>query len=377
MRGFQISAVDPASGARAGHLELGHGTVDTPAFMPVGSAGSVKGLTPRQIAETGTQIILVNAYHLLLRPGPERIEELGGIHAFCGWPGPVLSDSGGYQLHSMAKLVRIADEGVEFRSHLDGSKWSLTPEKMIEVQERLGVDIAMVLDHCVTLPSDRQVVREAVDRTSLWARRSAAARRREDQALFGIVQGGVALTERRRSAEEIAAIGFDGYAVGGLLVGEPKAETYATAAATIRWLPADRPRYFMGAGAPADLVQLVGMGFDLFDCVLPTRNARNGQLFTSRGKLVIRNAAYARDRGPIDDRCSCYTCRHFSRAYLRHLLICREPLSVTLLTLHNLHFYQRLMARMREAVEEGGFSAFATRFLAVGGVQSKEEGCST
>ncbi len=377
MRGFRISAVDPASEARAGHLELGHGTVDTPAFMPVGSAGSVKGLTPRQIAETGTQIILVNAYHLLLRPGPERIEELGGIHAFCGWPGPVLSDSGGYQLHSMAKLVKIADEGVEFRSHLDGSKWRLTPEKMVEVQERLGVDIAMVLDHCVTLPCDPRMVREAVDRTSLWARRSLAARRREDQALFGIVQGGVALAERQRSAEEITALGFDGYAVGGLSVGESKAETYATAAATIRWLPADRPRYFMGAGAPADLVQLVGMGFDLFDCVLPTRNARNGQLFTSRGKLVIRNAAHAEDRGPIDDRCSCYTCQHFSRAYLRHLLICKEPLSVTLLTLHNLHFYQRLMARIREAVRAGTFSAFATRFLAVEGAQSKEEGCST
>jgi len=376
MRGFRISAVDPASGARAGRLELGHGTVDTPAFMPVGSAGSVKGLTPRQIAETGTQIILVNAYHLLLRPGPERIEELGGIHAFCGWPGPVLSDSGGYQLHSMAKLVRIADEGVEFRSHLDGSKWSLTPEKMIEVQERLGVDIAMVLDHCVTLPCDPRMVREAVERTSLWARRSLAARRREDQALFGIVQGGVTLTERQRSAEAITALGFDGFAVGGLLVGEAKSETYATAAATIRWLPADRPRDFMGAGAPADLIQLVGMGFDLFDCVLPTRNARNGQLFTSRGRLVIRNAAHAEDRGPIDDRCSCYTCRHFSRAYLRHLLICREPLSVTLLTLHNLHFYQGLMARIREAVRAGTFSVFAARFLAIEGAQPKEEGCS-
>ncbi len=373
---FRVTAVDSQSGARAGRLELGHGIVNTPAFMPVASGGSVKGLTPQQLAETGTEMILVNAYHLLLRPGPATIVAVGGVHRFCGWENPVLSDSGGYQLHSMAKLVRIDDQGVEFRSHVDGAKWEVTPETMIEVQEQLGVDIAMVLDHCLSLPSEEEKISQAVRRTSLWARRSAAARRRPDQAVFGIVQGGVNLSERRRSAADITSVDFDGFAVGGLLVGEPKYLTYETAAATAAWLPRDHPRYFMGAGAPEDLIDLVGFGFDLFDCVLPTRNARNGQLFTSRGRIVISHAAHARAEEPVDAACSCYTCTHFTRAYLRHLVLSREPLAVTLLTLHNVYFYQALMRQAREAIRAGRFSAFARGFLAEAGNRPGEESCS-
>ena len=327
--------------------------------MPVATHGSVKGLTPLQIEEAGAEMILANAYHLWLRPGCDVIDTMGGLHRFAGWKAPILTDSGGYQVFSLAALARVTDEGVTFRSHIDGSAHALTPEDVIRAQERLGSDIAMILDECPPGDADRATVVAATERTARWAARAVNARSRADQAVFGIVQGGTHLDLRQESARAMVALGFDGYALGGLSVGEPRPDTWRVAAATTPHLPVDQPRYFMGAGTPTDLVRLVAAGVDMFDCVLPTRLARNGTLFTSQGSLVIRHARHVADPRPVDEECECYTCRHFSRAYLRHLLMAREPLAVTLNTLHNVTYYQSLMRRMRSAIANDTFASFA------------------
>ena len=359
MIGFRVLRQAPGSAARLGSLSLAHGEVATPAFMPVGTRGSVKGLTPAQLHETGTEIVLGNAYHLSLRPGSATIAALGGLHRFMGWDAPILTDSGGYQLFSLAALARASDEGISFRSHLDGSAHVVTPESIVRVQEELGSDVAMILDECLAAGATRAALERAAERTASWAARAAAVRTRKDQALFGIVQGGTDLALRRQCVDAMVALAFDGYAIGGLAVGEPRETTWAVAALTAAQLPGDRPRYFMGGGTPEDLVRLVAAGVDLFDCVFPTRHARNGTLFTSSGPVVLRHACCAADPAAVDAACPCYTCRRFSRAYLRHLLMAREPLGVTLNTIHNVTHYQRLMADMRNAIANGTFATFA------------------
>ena len=370
MIGFRLVHQAAGTRARVGSLTLAHGEVATPAFMPVATHGSVKGLTPRELRRCGVQMLLANAYHLWLRPGCEVIAGLGGLHRFTGWDGPILTDSGGYQIFSLAALARVTDEGVRFRSHLDGSAHLITPEDMIGAQERLGSDVAMILDECPPGDASRERVAAAAERTARWAQRTVAARSRADQAVFGIVQGGTDLALRAESARAMIALGFDGYALGGLSVGEPRPQTWAVAAATAPLLPGDRPRYFMGAGTPADLVALVAAGIDLFDCVVPTRHARNGTLFTREGVRVIRHARYAADPLPPDEECACYTCAHFSRAYLRHLFMAREPLAVTLNTIHNVTHYQNLMREVRAAIAAGTFADFAATVL---GTRGEEE----
>lgn len=357
MIGFQVLHEERGSAARTGRLSLPHGDVSTPAFMPVATHGSLKGLTPREIDETGAEMILSNAYHLWVRPGSKLIADLGGLHQFMGWERPILTDSGGYQIFSLGPLVKVTDDGVSFRSYLDGSAHFLTPEDVVGIQEDLGSDIAMVLDECPPGQADVAVARAAMERTTAWAQRAVTCRQRTDQALFGIVQGGTDVALRAESVQALVDLPFEGYAIGGLSVGEPRTETRAVAAATAQMLPQDRPRYFMGAGTPADLVDLVACGIDMFDCVLPTRHARNGTLFTSTGAVVIRNACHTDDSRPVDSDCDCYTCTHFSRAYLRHLAMAREPLAVTLNTMHNVTYYQRLMRRIREAIASDTFAA--------------------
>ncbi len=360
---FEIRSV--AGAARSGVLRTPHGAVDTPAFMPVGTCGAVKSLTPAQLAETGTQIVLANTYHLLLRPGPDIIGALGGLHRFMGWRGAVLTDSGGFQVFSLADLRRIDDDGVAFRSHLDGTPIRLTPEYAIEIQNRLGADIIMALDECPPLPSEPAAVAAAVRRTVAWARRCRAAHRRPDQALYAIVQGGLDRNLRRACLAELAALDFDGYALGGLSVGEPPAEMHALLAELGPALPADRPRYLMGVGTPRDLVHAVAAGIDQFDCVLPTRNGRKGYAFTSVGVRRLRNAAHRLADEPLDPACDCYTCRTFSRAYLRHLLLAGETLGGTLVSLHNVAFYQTWLRQMRAAIAAGTFESW--RRAALGG----------
>jgi queuine tRNA-ribosyltransferase len=359
-RGFEVLR-QVESGARRGRLTTAHGVVETPAFMPVATHGAVKGVAPWQLEELGATIVLSNAYHLAQRPGIDVVRDLGGVHALLAWPGPILTDSGGFQLFSLAALLRVDDDGVEYRSHVDGRRGRFTPEDAIAVQEALGVDVAMCLDECVPAGVPAARVEEAVRRTSAWAARCRAARRRDATAVFGIVQGGIDLALRARSAAEVVALDFDGYAVGGLCVGETVEETRATAAATVAHLPVTRPRYLMGMGTPRDLLTFVGMGYDLFDCVLPTRNGRNGMLFTREGKLSIRNARFAADPRPVDDACACPTCRRFSRGALRHLLMTGEMLGAQLASLHNLHFYLHLMREIREALVEGTFPERAAR----------------
>jgi queuine tRNA-ribosyltransferase len=347
-------------GARLGRLVTAHGEVETPAFMPVATHGAVRGVAPRELGEVGATIVLANAYHLALRPGVEVVSALGGLHALMGWDGPILTDSGGFQIMSLGDLVRVDDEGMRYRSHVDGSPGVLTPERAIEVQEALGVDVGMSLDECVPAAATPAALERAVARTSAWAARGQRARRRAATAVFGIVQGGSDVALRRASAADVVGLGFDGYAVGGLSVGEAPEETARTAATTVALLPPDRPRYLMGMGTPRDLLRFAAMGYDLFDCVLPTRNGRNGTLFTRHGKLMIRNAAHARDPRPVDDGCACYTCARFSRGALRHLVMAREMLGARLATLHNLHFYLHLMQEMRADLREGTFPARAT-----------------
>jgi queuine tRNA-ribosyltransferase len=361
---FVVTQQDSHTHARLGCFHTPHGTVTTPAFMPVATQGTVKAVTPRELREIGTEIILANAYHLYLRPGVALVEQAGGLHRFMGWDEPILTDSGGYQVFSLRTLCRVTEEGVQFRSHLDGSRHFLTPEAVVSLQERLGVDVAMVLDDCVPGRASYAEAMQAHRLTLRWAERALAAKTRQDQALFAIVQGGVFPDLREASARAVVALDFPGYAVGGLSVGEDPGVTCTLAAHTVQFLPQDRPRYFMGVGTPEQLVRYVALGFDLFDCVLPTRNGRNGTLFTRAGKINIRRAVYATDSRPVEEDCACYTCRHFSRAYLRHLAVAGEILSAKLNTLHNLYFYQRLMREIRDAVAAGQFAAFARPFLA-------------
>ncbi|MBC7343204.1 MAG: tRNA guanosine(34) transglycosylase Tgt [Clostridia bacterium] len=360
---FRIVARSSTTRARAGRLLLPHGEVSTPVFMPVGTQGTVKAMTPEELKAIGAKMILSNTYHLFLRPGPKVIGGAGGLHTFMHWDYPILTDSGGFQVMSLGGLREISDEGVLFRSHIDGSSHFFTPEKAIEVQEILGSDIAMAFDQCPPYPCDWAQVEKAVVRTSLWAERCQLAHHRSDQSLFGIVQGGTYLDLRARSAEAIVSIGFSGYAIGGLSVGEPKELMYEVLDFTVPLLPDDRPRYLMGVGSPDALIEGVKLGIDMFDCVLPTRIARNGTVFTTFGKLVIRNARYAEDFRPLDPECECYTCRHFSRAYIRHLIKANEILGMRLTTLHNLFFILRLMERLRQAIVEDNLEPFADQFL--------------
>ena len=361
---FEILARDP-TGARLGRLTTPRGVIDTPVFMPVGTAATVKGLTQQQLEELGVQILLGNTYHLYLRPGHELIRQMGGLHRFMSWPRPILTDSGGYQVFSLSELRRISDEGVRFRSHLDGTEHLLTPEKAAEIQMALGSDIFMVLDECIELPADRETTQRAARRTTAWAERSRDyfAQRGDPakQMQFGIVQGGGFEDLRRESADELVALDFPGYAVGGLAVGEPHHVTCEMTAAATGRLPQEKPRYLMGVGYPEDIPDYVMRGIDMMDCVLPTRNARNGMLFTSKGRLNIKNAPNAADSGPIDENCACPVCLRYSRAYLRHLYMAHEILAAVLNTTHNLYFYLDLMRRIRAAIAQGTLAEFAVQ----------------
>jgi len=367
---FELIAGDAHSRARAGLIHTSHGLVPTPAFIPVGTQATVKALTPRDLREVGASIVLANTYHLYLRPSPEVIVRLGGLHHFMGWDGPLLTDSGGFQLFSLTGLREVDADGVTFRSHLDGSTHRLTPEKVIAVQEQLGADIIMCLDECPE-PMDRAYNEEALARTHAWAARCRQAQTRGDQALFGIVQGGIFPDLRRASAEYIAGLDFPGYGIGGLSVGEPKEKMHEMLEVTVDCLPADRPRHLLGVGSPQDLFECVTRGVDMFDCVLPTRIARNGAVLTPTGRLNLRNAGYTDDPAPIVEGCACYTCQNFSRAYLRHLIKAGEIVGLHLTTLHNLHFTLDLMRRMREAILAGTFSKLRGEFLA--GHEATEE----
>lgn len=362
---FTVHARDGRTAARAGTVTVRGRSFSTPAFMPVGTAASVKGALPRDVKEAGVSVLLCNTYHLHLRPGEAVVEKVGGLHRFMGWDGAILTDSGGFQVFSLASLVSVDDEGVTFQSHLDGDRVRLDPEGVVRIQERLGTDIAMVLDHCVQYPATHDEAKGAAERTAKWAERSLEARLPgpDQPALFGIVQGGAFRDLRERSARQIASLGFDGIAIGGLSVGEGKEVMREVLQYTTPLLPKERPRYLMGVGAPDDLLDAVALGVDLFDCVLPTRNARNATLFTSSGVLKLRNAALKNDDGPPDPACACPLCSRFSRAYLRHLFNAGEMLGPILATMHNLHFYQELMKGIREAIEADAYDAFRLAFL--------------
>jgi len=396
---FEVIARDPNSRARAGLLYTPHGVVETPAFMPVGTAGSVKAMAQEQLEQIGVEMLLANTYHLYLRPGHEIIRAHGGLHRFMSWPHPILTDSGGFQVMSLKGLGRVTEDGVWFRSHLDGSSHFLSPERAVEIQLALGADIIMILDECVEYPASYETTKRATQLTSRWGRRAKdcyleQAERIADcpeeetrnsrfetesagrvsnfefrvsssgqssivnrqSSIFGIVQGGVDIALRKESAEQMVEIGFAGYALGGLSVGEPKRETYDVVESTAELLPQDRPRYLMGVGTPEDLVECVARGIDMMDCVMPTRNARNGTVFTSEGKVVVKNARYARDEGPLDPACGCSVCRRYSRAYVRHLFNAGEMLGATLATHHNLHFYLDTMRKIRHAIASGGYN---------------------
>jgi queuine tRNA-ribosyltransferase len=360
---FTVSATDGA--ARRGRLETAHGAIDTPAFMPVGTAATVKAMTPEAVFETGAQIILGNTYHLMLRPSAERVAKLGGLHKFMNWPGPILTDSGGFQVMSLSQLNKVTEAGVSFQSHIDGAKYDLTPERSIEIQHLLDSTITMQLDECVKLPADDKRVSDAMQLSLRWAERCKAAfKLRDGYGLFGIVQGGTNGALREESAKGLISTGFDGYAVGGLAVGETQAEMFATLDVTTPHLPQDRPRYLMGVGKPSDLVGAVQRGIDMFDCVMPTRSGRNGQAFTRRGTINIRNARHAEDPRPIDEHCRCPACRSYSRAYVHHLVRSDEILGSMLMTAHNLTYYQDVMQGLRAAIAEGRLEAFAAAFHA-------------
>ncbi len=361
---FEVTARSGA--ARRGRLSLRRGTVETPVFMPVGTYGTVKAMTPEELSGLGAQIVLGNTFHLMLRPGTDVVRAHGGLHGFMHWPGPILTDSGGFQVFSLAELRKLTEEGVRFRSPVNGDPVFLSPEISMQVQAALDSDVVMVFDECPPYPATEAEARRSMELSMRWARRSRDAFRELENpnALFGIVQGGTHLPLRIESAAALREIGFDGYAVGGLAVGEPAEERNAVLDALEPHLPGDRPRYLMGVGTPADIVQAVARGIDMFDCVMPTRNARNGHLFTSQGVVKIRNAAHHDDTGPLDPACACYTCRNYSRAYLRHLDRCNEILGARLNTIHNLGYYLSLMARIRAAIEAGTFGRFAAEFLA-------------
>ncbi|MBI5014503.1 MAG: tRNA guanosine(34) transglycosylase Tgt [Deltaproteobacteria bacterium] len=361
MPDFDLIAEDP-SGARRGRLRLVHGTVETPAFMPVGTQATVKAMTPEELEALGAEIILSNTYHLYLRPGHETIRELGGLHRFMNWHRPILTDSGGFQVFSLAGLRKIDPDGVTFQSHLDGSRHRLTPEKVVEIQEALGSDVMMCLDECPPHPSSRDYLERSLELSNRWAARSLECRTHPELALFAILQGGMHLDLRRRAAEFLSSYPFDGFAVGGLSVGEGQETMLETLAGTAPHMPRQKPRYLMGVGTPLDIVEAVALGIDLFDCVLPTRTARNGMVFTSQGKIAIKHARFGRDPRPLDEACDCHTCRNYSRAYLRHLFKSREILASRLNTLHNLTYYSNLMRRIRAAVEAGRFVQFLREF---------------
>jgi queuine tRNA-ribosyltransferase len=409
---FEVIAQDRTTRARVGRLHTAHGVVETPVFMPVGTAATVKGMTQGTLEDLGVELLLANTYHLYLRPGHEVIREMGGLHRFMGWPHPILTDSGGFQVMSLKGLGRVTEDGVWFRSHLDGSSHFLSPERAVEIQLALGADIIMALDECVEYPASHEALRRAVRLTGKWAARckqyfekqesevrspatgkdgrdsglgvrdsgvcppptlssqnsapstASPEPRTPNSALFGIVQGGTDLALRRESAEELLGIGFDGYALGGLSVGEPKSETYDVAESTAELLPRDQPRYLMGVGTPEDLVECAARGIDMFDCVMPTRNARNGCVFTSEGRLVIKNAQYARDDRPLDPACECAVCRRYSRAYMRHLFTAGEMLAGILATHHNLYFYLDTLRKIRQAIQFGHYEAFRSRVRA-------------
>ena len=373
--GFGFTLLQTDGGARRGEVRTPHGVIQTPTFMPVGTRGAVKALTQRDLLDLDAEIILGNTYHLYLKPGDDLIARAGGLHAFIGWDRPILTDSGGYQVFSLASMRRIREEGAEFRSHLDGSFHLLTPEKATDIQAQLGSDIAMVLDECIASTAQADGAREAMLRSARWARRARERLLRlrdrdadgvtvsnSGQAQFGIIQGGIHPALRTESVQATVEVGFEAYAIGGLSVGEPADVMYGVVEHTAPLLPHDRPRYLMGTGMPDDLIECVARGIDMFDCVLPTRNSRNGQLLTSRGPLVIKNARYAEDPGPPDPGCGCYTCGHFSRAYLRHLYIAGEMTAATLNSLHNLYFYLDTMRRIREAIVFGTFEQLRQEF---------------
>ncbi len=362
---FTLHHQDAGTRGRLGTVTTPHGEIRTPAFMPVGTQASVKAVSPEEVRETGAEIVLANTYHLYLRPGHELIRDLGGLHRFMHWEGPILTDSGGYQVFSHSALRKIHEEGVTFQSHIDGSRHRITPEFAIEIQEALGADIIMAFDECTPYPATEDYARQSMELTLRWAKRCRDRKSRSDQALFGIIQGGMYPDLRVRCAEELVKIGFDGYAVGGLSVGETKPMLYEMLEVTEPHMPEDAPRYLMGVGKPEDLVEGVCRGIDLFDCVMPTRNARNGFLFTRQGRLVIKNAAHTRAEIPIDPECGCYTCRNYSRAYLRHLFMAGEILAMRLNTIHNITFYQDLMQEIRQAVEEDRLGKFRQDFYKV------------
>jgi queuine tRNA-ribosyltransferase len=361
---YELLKVCRQSGARLGRLHTPHGTIETPIFMPVGTQATVKTMSPEELIEMEAQIILSNTYHLFLRPGHELIAEAGGLHSFMNWPRPILTDSGGFQVFSLSNLRKITEEGVAFRSHLSGEKLFLSPEKAMEIQNSLGADIMMAFDECAPFSAERKYVEDSVSLTYRWAKRCKAAHQRtEDQALFGIVQGGMHADLRKQSAEQLTELDFPGYGIGGLSVGEPKELMYEMLTCTIPHLPVDKARYLMGVGSPDALIEGSILGVDMYDCVLPTRIARNGTTMTSQGRLVVRNAGFARDFGPLDPACDCYTCRNYSRAYLRHLIKTEETLGIRLTTYHNLYFLLNLMAQIRQAIKEDRLLDFRKEFM--------------
>ncbi len=361
---FSVVKQCTSSRARLGELVTDHGTLETPVFMPVGTLGAVKGVSPEEARDSGVEIILANTYHLYLRPGHALIERLGGLHRFMNWPGPILTDSGGFQTLSLSKLRTISPEGVTFRSHLDGSIHFLGPDKAMEIQGSLGSDIAMTLDECTRAGADRDYVRNSIRLTEQWAQRCLEQKKNNSQALFGIVQGGVYPDLREVSARGLVSLDLDGYAIGGLAIGEDTHTREEIVRLTREFLPDEKPAYLMGVGTPEDIIEAVKMGLDMFDCVLPTRNARNGMLFTNTGKLIIKNSQYAEDDSPIEQCCGCYTCSHYSRAYLRHLYLSKEILASRLNTIHNLYYYSHLLSGIREAIMEDRLAEFSRNFYA-------------
>ncbi|MBI4972187.1 MAG: tRNA guanosine(34) transglycosylase Tgt [Candidatus Omnitrophica bacterium] len=368
---FKLIKQEKNTKARLGKLLTAHGEIDTPCFMPVGTQGTVKTLSPQDLKESSAQIILANAYHLFLRPGVEVIKKLGGLHKFISWDSPILTDSGGYQIFSLAFLRKVTDDGVEFQSHIDGLKHFITPEDVIRMQKDLAADILMPLDECVHYPSAKDSAEVAMQRTVDWARRSKKVTKspshqvtgESKQLLFGIVQGATYEDLRKECAERLLEIGFDGYALGGVSVGEPKNLRYNIVNFTVAQLPVEQPRYLMGVGLPEDIIEAVGQGLDMFDCVVPTRYGRNGTAFTSSGKITVRNAPYIEDSRGLDSNCNCYTCKNFSRAYLRHLFNAEEILGLRLVSLHNVHFFLEMMRKMREAIQEDKFIEFKKEFI--------------
>jgi queuine tRNA-ribosyltransferase len=361
---FRFQLLHSDNAARCGRLHTAHGIVETPVFMAVGTQATVKGLTPEQLEAAGVQMVLGNTYHLALRPGDELIAELGGLHRFMNWRRPILTDSGGFQVYSLAANLKIDDRAAVFRSHIDGALLELTPEKAVRIQENLGADIAMCLDQCPPFGASPVQLREAVERTVRWAQRCKDAHQRHDQALFAIVQGGIDVELRTRCAAELTKLDFPGYALGGFSVGETMPQMVAALEPAARLLPADKPRYLMGVGRPEDILAAVGRGIDMFDCVLPTRNGRNAMAFTADGRVKMRNAVHKRDSRPLESGCECPTCRHYSRAYLHHLFLAEEMLGPTLLSLHNVAFYSRLMSQIRESIAAGTYAEFCAVSLA-------------